>query len=188
MDGYKNIIVCVMISLLALPAAAAGSVDSMTLIAKGDARYMGFIKVYDAHLYAFEKQDQGRILSPEVSKCLKLKYDVGLKPKDFIAGANTILTKQYSPEQLELIKPHVDTLHQAYRAVDKGDSYLLCYDAATQSTTLSLNAEKLVAIESGEFSSAYFGIWLSPNNPLSPSLQKQLAVPEDASSRVGESK
>lgn len=188
MHRYTYQILSLVVFIILLPAAVLGSVESMTLIAKGDARYMGFIKVYDAHLYAFEKQDQGRILSPEVSKCLKLKYEVGLKPKDFIAGANTILGKQHPEEQLELIKPHVDTLHQAYRAVDKGDSYLLCYDAATELTTLSLNAEKLVAIESGEFSSAYFGIWLSPNNPLSPALQKQLVVPEDASGRAGESR
>ncbi|MGI9571530.1 MAG: chalcone isomerase family protein [Desulfobulbia bacterium] len=166
--------------LALIPSAAIGSVDSMTLISKGDAHYMGFIKVYDAQLYAFAKQDQARILSSEVSKCLKLNYKIGLKPKDFIAGASTVLGRQHPPEYLDLIKPHVDALHSAYRAVDKGDFYLLCYDADSGLTTLSLNAEKLVAIDSGEFSSAYFGIWLSPNNPLSPALQKQLAGPEDS--------
>ena len=187
MNTLKHYVFSALLFLALIPSAAAGSVDSMTLLAKGDARYMGFIKVYDAHLYAFEKQDQLRILSPEVSKCLKLNYDVGLKPKDFIAGASTVLTRQHSAEHLELIKPHVDALHSAYRAVDKGDTYLLCYDADSGLTTLSLNAEKLVAINSGEFSSAYFGIWLSPNNPLSPALQKKLAGPTDSSSREGES-
>ena len=183
MDGYKNIVVSMVILLLAVPAAASGSVDSMTLISKGDARYMGFIKVYDAHLYAPQSRDKERILSPEVSKCLKLNYKVGLKPEDFIKGANMVLNRQYSPERLELIKEHVEALHSAYRPVDKGDSYLLCYDAASRSTTLSLNAEQLVAIQSDEFSSAYFGIWLSPNNPLSPALQKQLAGPAAGSNQ-----
>ena len=55
-----------------MPSVALGSLDSMTLISKGEARYMGFIKVYEAQLYTFEIEDQARILSPEVSKCLKL--------------------------------------------------------------------------------------------------------------------
>ena len=180
MHTFKLHLLSVLLFLALIPSAVSGSVDSMTLIGKGDARYMGFIKVYDAHLYAFEKQDQDRILSPEVSKCLKLDYAVGLKPKDFVAGASTVLDRQHPPEHLELIKPHVDALHSAYRAVDKGDSYLLCYDADSGRTTLSLNAEQLVVIDSGEFSAAYFGIWLSPNNPLSPALQKQLAGPADS--------
>lgn len=177
-----------LVSLLLLPAAAAGSVDSMTLIAKGDVHYMGFIKVYDAHLYAPEAKDQGRILSPEVSKCLLLKYDVGLKPNDFVKGANMVLERQHPPERLERLKTHVDALHSAYRPVDKGDSYTLCYDADTGLTTLNLNAEQLVAIQSEEFSEAYFGIWLSPHKPLSSALQKQLVDSSAGPSRDGESR
>lgn len=160
-----------------MPSTSVGLVDSMTLVAKGNARYMGFIKVYDAHLYVPQKLDHERILSTEVSKCLKLDYDVGLKPEDLIKGATVVLERQHPQEHLERIQPYVDQLHNAYRPVDKGDSYTLCYDAEKELTTLSLNAEPLVAIQSEEFSSAYFGIWLSPDQPLSRSLQKQLAAP-----------
>ncbi len=180
MHSHKHRFLSALLFVALIPSVAIGSLDSMTLISEGDVRYMGFIKVYDAYLYAFDKEDQARILSPEVSKCLKLNYEVGLKPEDFIAGASTVLDRQHSKEYLDLIKPHVDKLHSAYRAVDKGDSYLLCYDADSGLTTLSLNAEELVAIDSGEFSTAYFGIWLSPDNPLSPGLQKQLAGPKDS--------
>jgi hypothetical protein len=173
----------IIMSVLVLPAAAVGLVDSMTLVAKGNAHYMGFIKVYDAQLYVPEKVDHDRILSTEVSKCLKLNYDVGLKPKDLIKGANIVLERQHPQEDLERIRPYVDELHNAYRAVDKGDSYTLCYDAESELTTLSLNADELVAIQSDEFSSAYFGIWLSPHKPLSSALQKQLVTPADTSSR-----
>ena len=174
MKRYKLFLVIIIITLFVMPAAAVGLVDSMTLVAKGNARYMGFIKVYDAHLYVPEKVDHERILSAEVSKCLKLEYDVGLKPKDLIKGANLVLQRQYPEEHLARIRPHVEELHNAYRPVDKGDSYTLCYDAESELTTLSLNAEQLVAIQSDEFGSAYFGIWLSPNKPLSSALQKQL--------------
>ncbi len=177
MQRYKLFFTVITIALFVLPAAAVGLVDSMTLVAKGNARYMGFIKVYDAHLYVPQKVDHDRILSTEVSKCLKLEYAVGLKPEDLIKGANLVLERQYPQEDLERLKPHVEELHNAYRPVDKGDSYTLCYDAESELTTLSLNAEQLVAIQSDEFSSAYFGIWLSPNKPLSSSLQKQLVKP-----------
>ena len=176
------------ITLLVLPAAAVGLVDSMTLVAKGDARYMGFIKVYDAHLYIPEEVDHSRILDPDVSKCLELNYSVGLKPEDFIKGATIVLERQHPTEYLERIRPHVDALHDAYRPVDKGDTYILCYDAESEMTTLSLNTEQLVAIQSEEFSSAYFGIWLSPDQPLSTALQRQLTTPADKASRKGESR
>jgi hypothetical protein len=177
MKRYKLFLVIILITLFVLPAAAVGLVDSMTLVAQGNARYMGFIKVYDAHLYVPEKVDHEQILSSEVSKCLKLEYDVGLKPKDLIKGANLVLERQHPEERLERIKLHVEELHNAYRPVDKGDSYTLCYDAESELTTLSLNAEQLVAIKSDEFGSAYFGIWLSPHKPLSSALQKQLVKP-----------
>ena len=180
---YSVHVTIIALALLALPAASVGLVDSMTLVAKGNARWMGFIKVYDAHLYVPEKIDQERILDTEVSKCLKLEYDVELKPEDLIKGANLVLERQHTQELLERIKPHIEELHRAYRAVDKGDSYTLCYDAEKMLTTLTLNTEQLVAIQSDEFSSAYFGIWLSPNQPLSASLQKQLVSPADDSSR-----
>ena len=188
MGRYKLFLVIIVVTVFVLPAAAVGLVDSMTLVAKGKARYMGFIKVYDAHLYVPQKVDHDRILSTEVSKCLKLNYDVGLQPKDLIKGANIVLERQHPQEYLARIKPHVEELHNAYRAVDKGDSYTLCYDAESELTTLSLNAEQLVAIQSDEFSSAYFGIWLSPHKPLSSALQKQLVTPADETSREGESR
>ena len=137
-----------LVTLIVLPAAAVGLIDSMTLAGKGDARYMGFIKVYDAHLYLPAEVDHSRILDTDVSKCLELNYAVGLKPEDFIKGATIVLERQHPTEHLELLKPHVDALHDAYRPVDKGDSYILCYEAESKVTTLSLNTEQLVAIES----------------------------------------
>ncbi len=156
------------------PAAAGASIDAMTMVGKGDVYYLGFIKVYDAHLYTQDKADQQRILDTDVSKCLKLTYDVKLKPEDFIKGANMVLERQHPPEYLEMLKPHIDALHTAYQSVEKGDTYLLCYEAQTGKTSLSLNDTTVAVIESEPFGSAYLGIWLSPDQPLSASLQKNL--------------
>jgi hypothetical protein len=162
------------ILVLPLPVIALATIDRMVMIGTGDVYYLGFIKVYDAHLYALNESDGERILSPEVSKCLKLTYDVELKPEDFITGAETVLKRQHTPEYLEMLRPEIDALHKAYQPVEKGDSYLLCYEAETRKTSLSLNDRTVAVIESEPFSSAYFGIWLSPDQPLSESLQKKL--------------
>jgi len=166
----------VMILILVIPGLSSAAIDRMVVIGTGDVYYLGFIKVYDAHLYAESETDGKRILSPEVSKCLKLTYDVKLKPEDFITGADTVLKRQHAPEHLELLKPHIDELHNAYQTVEKGDSYVLCYEAETRQTSLSLNNQTLAVIESEPFSSAYFGIWLSADQPLSDSLQKKLVL------------
>lgn len=178
----RKTLLTIFFTLALIPASSGATIDTMTLIGKGDVHYLGFIKVYDAHLYAFDKEDSARILSPEVSKCLELTYDVKLKPKDFITGADTVLERQHDPEYLEMLKPHIDLLHDAYQSVDKGDIYLLCYDSGTRKTSLSLNGKAVAVIESEPFSSAYFGIWLSSDQPLSAPLQKKLVQPAAAAS------
>ena len=45
MKGYKLFVAIIVSALFVLPAAAIGLVDSMTLVCKGNAHYMGFIKV-----------------------------------------------------------------------------------------------------------------------------------------------
>ena len=161
----------------ALPILSSAAIDRMVMIGKGDVYYLGFIKVYDAHLYALNETDGRRILDPEVSKCLKLTYDVKLKPEDFVTGADTVLKRQHDPEHLEALRPYIDDLHEAYQPVAKGDTYVLCYQAETKQTSLTLNDQTVAVIESEPFSSMYFGIWLSDNQPLSDSLQKKLIQP-----------
>lgn len=165
-------IIAVVFTLIPAPAPAVP--ESMRLFGSGDARYLGFIKVYNAELYVQNAGETDHILSPDVSKCLKLTYEVALKPEDFVKGATLVLNRQQSSEQLGLIGPDIEKLHDAYVGVEKGDSYLLCYDAATSRTTLSLNGKELVSVQSRQFGESYFSIWLAPEQPLSSSLQKEL--------------
>lgn len=153
---------------------SVADVSPMPLRGKGDLRYFGFIKVYDAYLYTPQPEDTGDILSAGVSKCLRLDYAVSLSSEDFIASADTILKKQHGPERLRLIQPQLNTFNSAYQAVKKGDQYRLCYDAATYETTLLLNDEPLVTIASAEFGSAYFGIWLGEKHPIDAGLRGRL--------------
>ena len=168
----KHMILAALIVTLSVSAPASGS--SMKLVGTGEALYMGFITVYDAALYTDDPADALEILSPDVSKCLELTYRVSLKPKDFIKGARVVLERQHSTEEIDVVRSEIDRLHRAYVQVEKGDSYRLCYDAATAATTLALNGKELVSITSRLFGTYYLGIWLGPEKPLSTSLRKSL--------------
>jgi hypothetical protein len=154
------------------PSHAA--VSGMNLVGKGEIYYLGFIKVYDAALYANTDAGSQAIMGPETSRCLKLTYDVSLTVKDFVLGAETVLARQHSPEDLARLRKEIDMLHAAYRDVRKGDSYYLCYDAPNRVTTLTLNDTELVAVPSREFADAYFGIWLGAVQPLDEKLRDRL--------------
>ena len=160
--------------LLVTATTCYAAVDSFQERGRGDVYYLKFIKVYEAALFTPDIPTSYDVLNPGVSKCLKLVYDVALTSENFIEGANTILRRQHSEDQLNRLVTEIETLHSGYRPVQEGDSYHLCYDAASETTTLSLNGEDLVAITSKEFSTLYFGIWLSSNNPIDKKLQRTL--------------
>lgn len=150
------------------------TISEMNLMGEGAVYYMGFIKVYDAALYANTKNGGQAAMDSETSRCLKLTYDVSLTVKDFVLGAETVLARQHSPEQITKLRNDIDMLHAAYRDVQKGDSYYLCYDAHQSLTTLTLNNTELVAVPSKEFAEAYFGIWLGAIKPIDEKLRDRL--------------
>ncbi len=169
-----KLLLSIITTVLFYSASAFAQIETMQLKGEGDVRFMGFIKVYDAYLYTKDPRLETDILAPEISKCLKLQYDVSLSPENFIEGANTILERQYSVASLENFKTELDLLHGAYQAVEEGDVYTLCYDANSFTTTLNLNGSMLTAIPSKEFSKLYFGIWLGKNDPIDEDLRNSL--------------
>ncbi len=148
--------------------------STLVPIGQGEIRYMGIIKVYDASLSASRMVTGERILDKEISKCLNLHYAVSLTSDQFIRGAEAVLQRQHNKEALDAIQPQIDALNAKYRNVEEGDSYTLCYDAASKTTTLSLNNEELVNIASADFAKFYFGIWLGPDAPIDKDLRNDL--------------
>ena len=169
----KTLITLITLLIITAPNGYAIT-DSMQLRGHGNVYYLSFIKVYKASLLTKKGADTLNILDPGISKCLKLEYDVSLTSENFIEGANTVLERQYSAEQLVTLQQETEALHRAYQPVQKGDSYQLCYNSDSATTTLSLNGRDLVSISSKAFSSLYFGIWLSPDNPIDKKLQRNL--------------
>ena len=160
--------------ILFVPSPGYATISGMNLMGKGAVYYMGFIKVYDAALYASTKNGGPVVMDSETSRCLKLTYDVSLTVKDFVLGAETILARQHPPEVIAGLREEIDMLHGAYRDVKKGDSYYLCYDATQRLTTLTLNDNQLVAVPSPDFAEAYFGIWLGAVQPIDKTLRERL--------------
>ncbi len=168
--------------LLFMPSAGHSEND-LNLVGEGDVRYLGFIKVYKAQLYANTSSIEPDILNPSVSKCLNLTYSVSLVPENFIEGAETILQRQHSPALIHEYKDQLERLHAAYKPVDEGDQYRLCYDSIQKTTRLLLNGEELAAITSADFSSLYFGIWLGKKAPIDEGLRDNLLAAYQAGAR-----
>jgi hypothetical protein len=171
------LLLATLLAVTLLPgSASADSADyaGLQVQGRGEARYLGMIKVYDAALYSPPGTPAERMLDPDISRCLDLKYAVSLKVDDFIRGADTVLARQYDEAELVPVRAEIDALHRSYRGVAKGDRYALCYDATTRETTLALNREELVRITSADFARVYFGIWLGPEAPLDEKLRDRL--------------
>ena len=159
---------------LFLSTAHSSTVENMQLHGEGQAYYLKFIKVYDAALYTEQVANEEDIIQGAVSKCLLLQYDVSLKQKDFIKAANTVLERQFTAEQLEVVRDEIDRLHAGYVDVKDGDEYSLCYDSPKSSTTISHNNKELVRIYSQAFAKIYFNIRLGNDSPLDDTLRDNL--------------
>jgi hypothetical protein len=108
---------------LLISTAHSSTVKNMQLHGEGKAYYMKFIKVYDAALYTTHAANEEEIIQGGVSKCLLLQYDVSLKQKDFIKAANTVLERQFTAEQLEVVRDEIDRLYAGYVDVKDGDEF-----------------------------------------------------------------
>ncbi len=173
----KYLKITLAILVMVIPVNAGAIVPTAyKLSGSGEIRYLGFIKVYDATLFTPESVSQQKLLDADSSRCLQLQYDVNLKAEDFVEAATIVLSEQHDEQTLASVQPEIELLHRNYRAVKEGDSYTLCYDAATQQTRLALNNDVLITIQSAEFADIYFGIWLGEKNPLSDKLRSKLVA------------
>jgi hypothetical protein len=164
----------ILLMLLASSPAIGAIPPGLTLSGDGIVRYMGIFKVYEAELFAPPDASPETIVNAETPRCLRLTYAASVKVDDITKAADIIMARQQDEATIARIRSELDTLNTSYRDVKKGDVYLMCYDDTTRSTTLTLNDESLVVIESAEFASVYFGIWLNENEPISTSLREDL--------------
>ncbi|UOG90887.1 MAG: chalcone isomerase family protein [Candidatus Thiothrix sulfatifontis] len=164
-----------LLALCCLPLSVWANIPAgLQTAGKGEALYMGVIKVYDAELSVSPGATRANVLDASVSRCLKLDYAVELTADKFTLAAETVLKRQHDAATLAKIQPQLDQLHAAYVDVKPGDIYQMCYDTKTQATSLLLNGKAVTQVKSAAFAQVYFGIWLGEKQPIAQELREQL--------------
>ncbi len=134
-------------------------------------RYLLVIKAYVAALYLPEGIGAEQVLD-NIPKRLEISYLVAIKGSDFGKGAQPVLERNQSPQQLAQLRSRIDLINAAYLDVEPGDRYSLTYRPGT-GTELALNGTPLITIEGEDFAAAYFGIWLG-REPIDEKLKREL--------------
>ncbi len=138
----------------------------------GVLKYAFVMKAYAAMLYGPSDVAARDLLYADVPKRLEINYFVSIGGPDFAKGANAMLQKQLSKEELSRLQTRIDRLHETYQDVESGDRYALTYLPGS-GTVLELNGEQLIQVKGTDFAHAYFGIWLA-EPPISAKLKQAL--------------
>ena len=149
------------------------SIDNQQIPIRGAAllRWLNIFKVYVAALYLPDNGPQHDVLA-DIPKRLEISYLVSIPGPDFGKGAEEILERNNSPEELARLRSRIEKINAVYRDVKPGDRYALTY-APGQGTELSYNGQPLITIEGADFAAAYFGIWLG-KNPIDLEMRSRL--------------
>ena len=174
MKVQRILIIFFAVLLYPIWASSDSLPQDLQKLGQGHAYYLKFIKVYEATLFGEGRLEETGVLSSEVSKCLHLVYSVNLSQENFVEAANTVLSRQFTAEQLASVQSDIDKLHQGYQDVKEGDSYTLCYDRSSSETTLAYNGARTVTVAKPDFAEVYFSIWLGDKDPLDKKLRDQL--------------
>lgn len=105
-------------------------------------------------------------------KRLELVYFREVKAEDIVRSSWKGLRNNLSANELSALRPDIDHLHQAYRAVRPGDRYCLTY-LPGRGTILTLNDRDLVLIPGARFAKSYFQVWLG-EYPINEDFRKKL--------------
>ena len=145
--------------------------NTLTLRGIGLVRELFFIKVVTAALYVQDGTPVAQVLS-DVGKRVEMRSFRTIPADDFIREAEIALADNVPAATIELLRPRLDRLHQAYEDLKPGDRYALTY-LPNSGTCLELNGNLRVRIEGADFAAAYFDIWLG-SKPIHKTLKAQL--------------
>ncbi len=120
--------------------------------------YWGF-NLYTAALYAPSGTHSSAAVLADIPKSLILHYHRTIRADQIIKAAEHNLRKNPANDMTAL-RSDIDTLHEAFVNVEKGDTYELKYEPG-KGTTLLFNGEAKITVPGFDFHRAYFGIWLS---------------------------
>lgn len=128
-------------------------------------RWLSIFKVYVAALYLPEMEVPQNVPAEDIPKRLEISYLVSIDGPDSGKGAEAILERNLSADDLARLRTRIGKLNAVYRDVKPGDRYALSY-LPGKGKELSYNGRPLITIEGDDFAAAYFAIWLGsdPND------------------------
>ncbi|MBN1673837.1 MAG: chalcone isomerase family protein [Kiritimatiellae bacterium] len=129
------------------------------------------LSVYAAALYLPEGTAPERVLE-DVPKRLEVHYLHRTPKRLMIRTAEETLARNFSPAQLEALRPNIDRLHAAYEDGRKGGMAALTY-TPRGGMVFSIDGREKVRIAGAEFAAAYLRVWLG-NPPNSETVKQQL--------------
>lgn len=145
--------------------------DTLTLRGTGLVRELFFIKVVTAALYVQDGTPVEQALS-DVGKRVEMQSFRTIPADDFIREAEIALAENVPAATIDVLRPRLDQLHQAYEDLKPGDRYAITY-LPNSGTHLELNGKLRVSIGGADFAAAYFEIWLG-GKPIHKKLKAQL--------------
>jgi hypothetical protein len=145
--------------------------DTLTLRGTGLVRELLFIKVVTAALYVQDGTPVEQVLS-DVGKRVEMLSFRTIPADDFIREAEIALAENVPATTIDVLRPRLNQLHQAYEDLKPGDRYAITY-LPNSGTYLELNGKLRVSIEGADFSAAYFQVWLG-DKPIHKKLKAQL--------------
>lgn len=145
---------------------------TLVRLGQGTAHYARVVPIYDAALYLQAEAGPQDILDPGVAKRLDIVYRVPIKASDLITAAERMLSRQNPESVLARWQAQIDTLHAAYRDVQRGDRYALVFRPG-DGLWLEFNGERVAQIDDAEFANLYLAIWFG-DPPLSEPLKRAL--------------
>lgn len=134
--------------------------------------YRFFFDLYEVALFVEPSAGANDVLSATSAFHLRFNYLRKIDKSIILQSADKMLERNLSPEERAQIAERVETLNQAYRTVDEGDSSSLTYRPEV-GTTLTINGSPKVTIEGKNFAKLYFTIWLG-QEAISTSLKQNL--------------
>ena len=152
--------------------------ERLELTGTGIVKYRIVFTVYAAGLYLPPDTSGTGALAVDTPRRLEIEYFHDISADDIIRGANTKLAEQLSDSERDELQPEIERFHSLFRAVSDGDRYRMDYIPG-EGTQLSFNGEPIGRVEGGAFATAYFGIWLDADNPLSTRLRDGLLTDLD---------
>jgi len=156
----------VLISLFLFLSQAAHA--NWSVVGEAQAKWAGFISIYDAKLYSPIEISPDNALAHETPLKLELCYHRSIDREDIIKAANKALPDQLPND----VKTSIDQLHNRYQSVAKGDCYTLEH-RPEKGTVLALNNTPIYETRTQGFKETYFSIWLG-ENALSKDVRDQI--------------